>query len=338
MDNLPKYEIPWEIIADSLTGNLTSEGEHELQQWFLLDPEHKNKFLKIQELWKNRTEDYKYYRMANEEEAWKALQVRMVSDQPETGKPKVIHVDFVYRRKFIRNLLAIASVCIGFIAIVWYVAVRNNPEVYTTGAIGQQRVSLTDGTVITLHPLTRIEVPHGFNISRRTVVMASGEADFEVVHRSDLPFIVELGSTVVRDIGTSFIIRREGKKIHLAVSSGKVSFTSTATKVTMELDAGSAVSFDEQQKEFSTIKATESSGAFENLLFFENTPLSEVILSMQKVYAKKVVITDDIAGKKLTAKLNGMPFDTAIEVICTSLDLEYSVRDHMYMLKDKSSE
>ena len=75
-----------------------------------------------------------------------------------------------------------------------------------------------------------------------------------------------------------------------------------------------------------------------SLLFFENTPLSDVILSMQKVYAKNVVITDDIAGKKFTAKLQGMPFDTAIEVICTSLDLEYSVRDNIYMLKDKGSE
>ena len=338
MDNLAKYEIPWEIIADSLTGNLTDEGEHQLQQWFLLDPEHKKKFLKIQELWKDGTEDYKYYRMANEEEAWKALQVRMESVQPEEAKPKVVHVDFDHRRKFIRNLLAIASACIGFIAIVWYFTVRNNPDIYITGSNDHKKISLSDGTVITLHPLTRIEVPHGFGTSGRTVVMASGEADFEVVHRADLPFIVELGSSVVRDIGTSFIIRREGKKIHLAVSSGKVAFEINATKETKELNAGSAVSFDEQQHEFSAVKATETSGAFEKLLFFENTPLSEVILSIQKVYAKKVVITDSISGKKLTAKLQGMPFDTAIEVICTSLDLEYSVRDTIYMLKDKRSE
>ena len=255
MDNLPKYEIPWEIIADFLTGNLTDEGEHELQQWFLLDPEHKNNFLKIQELWKNGTEDYKYYRMANEDEAWKALQVRMVSDQHETGNPKVIRIDFGHRRKLLGNLLAIASVCIGFIAILWYFTVRNNPDVYVTGSNDHKKISLTDGTVIILHPLTRIEVPHGFGASGRTVVMASGEADFEVVHRADLPFMVELGSTVVRDIGTSFIIRREGKMIHLAVSSGKVAFESTATNETRELGAGSAVSFDEQQKEFSTINS-----------------------------------------------------------------------------------
>lgn len=336
MDNLPKYEIPWEIIADSLTGNLTDEGEHQLQQWFLLDPDHKKRFLKIQELWKNGTEDYKYYRMADKDEAWKALQVRMVSVQPEKGNPKVIHVDFGHRRNLLRNILAIASVSIGFIAILWYFTIRNNPDVYMTASNDLKTISLTDGSVITLHPLTRIEVPHGFGSSARTVVMTSGEADFDVVHRADLPFIVELGSASVKDIGTSFIIRREEKKIHLAVSSGKVAFESTATKETKELDAGSAVSFDEQQNEFSTIKAIESSGAFEKLLIFENTPLSDVILSMQKVYGKSLVITDDIAGKQLTAKLQGMPFDTAIEVICTSLDLEYTVRDTIYLLKDKS--
>ncbi|HEX2394307.1 MAG TPA: FecR domain-containing protein [Bacteroidales bacterium] len=338
MDNSPKYEIPWELIADSLTGNLTNDGEHLLKQWFLLDPENKKKFLKIQELWKNSTEDYKYYRMANEDEAWKALQVRMGLNQHEIEKPKVIRGDFGHRRKFIRNLLAIASVCIGFIAIIWYFTVRNNPDVFITESTGQKRVSLTDGTVITLHPLTRIEVPQGFGVSRRTVVMVSGEADFEVVHRSDLPFIVELGSTMVRDIGTSFIIRREDNMIHVAVTSGKVAFVRTATKETKELDAGSSISFDEQKKEFTSIKAIESSGAFEKMMMFENTPLSEVIQSMQKVYDIKVEITDDIADKKLTAKLYGMPLDSAIEVICTSLNLEYSFHGNIYMLKAKSSQ
>src|SRR5512133_3269577 len=176
MDNLSKYEIPWEIIADSLTGNLTDEGERQLQQWILLDPEHKIKFLKIQELWKKGTEDYKYYRIADENEAWKALKVRMTLDQPETGNPTVIHADFGRRRKFVRNLLAIASISVGFIAIVWYFAVRNTPDVYITGSDSQKRVSLTDGTVITLHPLTRIEVPRGFGTSGRTMVMTSGEA------------------------------------------------------------------------------------------------------------------------------------------------------------------
>jgi transmembrane sensor len=338
MDNSQKYEIPWELIGDSLTGNLSDEGEHQLQRWLELDPEHKSTYLRLQDIWKNGTEDYRYYRMANEEEAWKSLQNKISPGQPEIEKHQVIHADFGHRRKLIRNLLAIASVSIGLIAIVWYFTVRNNPDVYMAGSDSEKVVSLADGTVIALHPGTRIEVPHGFNTSGRTVVMAAGEADFKVVHRSDLPFIVELGSTEVRDIGTSFIIRRDGKMIHVAVSDGKVAFIKTATRETRELNAGSAASFDEQKEEFSSVKATEASEAFENMLIFESTPLSEVMQSIQKVYARQIVFTDEIANRKLTAKLYGMSFDKALEVICTSLQLEYSVDGNTYQLKAKTSE
>jgi transmembrane sensor len=276
--------------------------------------------------------------MANEEKAWKDLQDRISTDQSENEKHKVIHADFGHRRKLIRNLLAIASVSIGLIAVVWYFTVRNNPDVFMAGSDSEKVVSLADGTVITLRPRTKIEVPRGFNISGRTVVMAAGEADFEVVHRRDLPFVVKLGSTEVRDIGTSFIIRRDSKMVHVAVSAGKVAFIRTATKETRELEAGSSVSFDEQKEEFGSVKSTETSEAFENMLTFESTPLSEVIQSIQKVYARNIVIADETANRKLTAKLYGMPFDKAMEVICTSLHLEYTVDGNIYMLKQKTSE
>ena len=48
MDTSPKYDFPWELITESLTGNLTVEGEIQLQQWFSSNPENKEKYLKIQ--------------------------------------------------------------------------------------------------------------------------------------------------------------------------------------------------------------------------------------------------------------------------------------------------
>lgn len=338
MNNSEKYDIPWEVIADFLTGNMKDDGEHKLKLWLSSDPENEREFLKIQELWKKGTEEYRYYRMANETEAWNALQTKIGLDRPPEERSRVIRTDFSQRRRFIRNLLAIASVCIGVIAVMWYFTVRNNTEVYSTGSSGQKSIALSDGTVINLQPMTRVEVPKGFNSSHRTVIMVTGEADFEVPHMADSPFVVKLGSTEVRDIGTGFIIRRDVKMIHVAVTNGKVVFVRTVTKETKELEAGSSVTFDERKEEFSEIKAIESSGAFDDLLIFENTPLSEVIGSVQRVYAKKIVIGEDISGKKLTAKLYDMPFDTALEVICSSLDLEYTVNENIYLLKNKTTD
>lgn len=338
MDNSIKYEIPWELIADSVTGNLSVEGEKQLQQWFSEDPEHRKIFQRIHELWENGTESYRYYRLANENEGWKNLQLRMESERSQTEKPGIIYADFSRRRRFIRTLLAIASVCVGLAVIFWYRTTLNDTQVYSTGKSEYRTVSLEDGSEITLQPLTTIEIPKEYNKSGRTVIMISGEADFEVVHMNDAPFVVDLGATEVRDIGTSFIIRREASAIHVAVTSGKIAFIKTVTKESREVYAGSAISYNETEKEFGTIQGIETSGAFDNLLTFENTPLSDVIRSIQKVYARTVIINGEIADRRLTAKLYGMNFNSAIDVICTSLDLEYSVDDSIYTLQAKKED
>ena len=339
MDTSPKNDFPWELIAESVTGSLTVEEELQLQQWISSDPENKEKYLQIKELWKTGMEDYEFYQMANEEESWKALHARLGKSRTEQIKEKVIRGQFIQKPKLIRNVLAIAAVFVGFIGIgLWFILPVNNPVIYKTALNEQKRVIFIDGSVITLQPQTKIEVPHNYNKSGRTIIMDSGEAYFEVIHRTEKPFIVELGTTLIKDIGTSFNVKKEEKKIDVSVSSGKVAFVRIATQETRELTAGTGITFDVQHESFGMIKKVESPNALEQLLTFENTPLSEVVVAIQKVYGKQIIINDSIANKKLTAHLDGMPYDDAIKVICKSLGLEYSVNDSVYILKAKASE
>jgi transmembrane sensor len=244
----------------------------------------------------------------------------------------------VQRPLSLRNLLAIAAAFIGVVGFIWFILYRNTPEVYLTALNEQKRIALIDGTVIIMQQETRIEVPRKFNHSERTIIMALGEADFEVAHNVDLPFIVELGIARVKDIGTRFTVHKEDKMIYVAVSSGKVAFVSIATKESREINAGSELTYDVTHQRFGSINAIESSKDFEQLLVFENTPLSEVIVSIQQFYGGKILIDDSIADRKFTAKLYGMPYTTAIQVICKSLGLEYSINDSIYTLKAKAGE
>jgi hypothetical protein len=60
METSPEKDFPWELIAESLTGSLSAEGEIQLQQWLSFDTENRKKFLQIEEMWKNGMEDYRY--------------------------------------------------------------------------------------------------------------------------------------------------------------------------------------------------------------------------------------------------------------------------------------
>ena len=334
MNTSPKYDLPWELITDSLAGTLTAEEKIQLQQWLSSDPAHKSQYLEIQELWINGMEDYKLYKEAKQKEAWKALHAKL--KKPKHKEVNVIHEEFAPNRKLAKNLIAIAAMFIGLVGIgLWFILNKDNPMIYETAANVQKKVILSDGSTIIMQPMTRIEVAHDYNKTYRTVIMVSGEAYFDVKHRSDSPFIVELGTTQIKDIGTSFTIRKKEKEITVAVTSGKIAFVKLANKETRELTAGSGITFNVQNESFGEINLAVK--ADEQMLNFENTPLSDVIVAIRKVYGKRVIISDrTILNNKLTAKLGGMSYDASLKVICKSLGLEYSINDSVYILKQKN--
>jgi len=340
MDTSPKYNIPWELIAESLTGSLTVEEELQLTQWLLSDPDNNAKYLKIQELLENGMEDYQLYKMADGNEAWKSLHLKLQQGKPESKDTKVIQGSYSVRPAFSRNMVAVAAVFLGLVGIgLWYILTKDSPVIYETAFNEQKKVTLVDGSAITLEPLTKIEISKNYNKTSRTVIMTCGEAYFDVVHRTDKPFTVELGATQIKDIGTTFTIRKGEKKINITVTSGKVAFVKVSSKEGRELSAGSGVTFDVEHESFDEIKPVKSSMMDRQMMNFNDTPLADVVMVIQKVYGKKVVIGDHkTANKKITAQLDGVPYDTVMKVICKSLKLEYFINDSVYVLKEITRE
>jgi transmembrane sensor len=339
MNKSPKNNLPWELIAESLTGSISAEGDIQLQQWISSHVENKEKYLHIKELWITGMEDYKFYQMANEEESWKALKAKMQKGYLRNTEARVTEGKFYQSKRFVRNLIAIAAVFIGIVGIgLWFVLPRNHPLIYETAYKIQKKVILADGSVVTLKPNSKIEVSASYNRSGRTIIMHTGEARFDVVHNSLKSFVVDLGSTRIRDIGTSFTIHKAPKSIDVSVSTGKIAFVKLSTSETRELNAGSAITFDVQHERFGNVRAFDSMKAAAQLLVFENTPLSDVIISLQSVYGKKIILNDGIANKTFTGQLDGMPYNNVLKVICESLGLEYSLSDSLYILKAKTIE
>jgi transmembrane sensor len=330
--NTPKHDIPWELISESLTGNLNSDEKIKFQQWLTDSSENREKYSELEELWNKDINDYLLYRKADENRAWNDLQLKIIN--PVTPETKVIYGLFTQKKRLFRKVIAIAAVFLVFAGIgLLLVPTRNKPVIYETTSAMHKKVILKDGSSVTLSPLTRIEVSAEYNKNNRTLSMISGMASFDVVHRTDKPFIVKLGTTQIVDVGTSFTIGKGEKEIRVSVTSGKIVFSKLDTKEAKELTEGTSITFNISNKRFGVLKSDKTSSSGEDLLNFENTPLSEVILTLQKVYGKKVILhNQEIVNKKLTAKLNGMPFHTAIKIICKSLGLEYTLHDSVYIV------
>lgn len=77
--------------------------------------------------------------------------------------------------------------------------------VVTTPRGGEYRLTLTDGTEISLNAGSRLEYPAAFDGEERRV-KAEGEAYFKVAHDKEHPFYVETGGQELRVVGTEFNI------------------------------------------------------------------------------------------------------------------------------------
>jgi len=103
------------------------------------------------------------------------------------------------------------------------VAADHTPEVYRTRIGDQQRITLEDGSIVTLNTASRIETR--MTGSERTVRLLEGEAYFEVAHDASRPFRVYAGDGVTMAVGTAFSVRLKEDAVEVIVSEGKVAYS-----------------------------------------------------------------------------------------------------------------
>lgn len=164
-------------------------------------------------------------------------------------------------------------------------------SVYTTDAGQQSRVTLPDGSHIVLNVASKLEVPITFGERDRTVYL-SGQAEFVVPAKSDLPFIVVAGPSRTKVLGTRFAVKYYSTDTvaNVAVSEGKVSVGSVTLSAMQQvsLDATSIGDIE---------SADASQFSFANgVLAFQDVMLKNVIPDLNRWYNAKIVLGDDEIG------------------------------------------
>jgi transmembrane sensor len=323
-------DIPWELIESALQGTLSPEEELRFREWQSASTTNQQKYEQLQDLWKNALTDYEAYRKADAEKAWESL-------QDAINEKKIIRPYDFARRLLIRRLAAAAVVLL----LVTFIGLRYRPGraaaavPYETAGGEQRKISLPDGSIVDLSPRTRIEVAGDYDKGGRTVSLVSGEAQFAVTHHAQSPFRVEMGAVSVRDIGTVFKVERTKDSIHVRVSEGKIAFVKKETGESRELSAGNSIVFYVAENRFGEVMEDTAGGPAGSRRFYDS-PLEDVIRTLEKESGRKIILGDGVAGqKRLTVDLTGISVEDALKVICASLDLEYTESNGGYILKGK---
>jgi transmembrane sensor len=274
----------------------------------------------------------------NVDRAWNKVQTRIheqasvVIMQPER--------QLFNRSNFIRIAAAIL-VIIGLGTTAIYIGntdILSKTVITSTGDDQKnQKISLPDGSIITLNRNTLLSYKSNFG-KRNRLVSLSGEAFFEISADASRPFTIDAGKASVEVVGTSFnvITDNTDSAVEVFVRSGKVLLSDNSGNRDLILEPGDIGTMDSDHAEKSLNKNPNYMSWNTGMLDYDGQSLDVVFKDLKRVYNMDIK-TDDpsILSNRWTSPIDIQSRDTIIRLICTSFNLSYSKDGNVYHLSRK---
>lgn len=227
----------------------------------------------------------------------------------------------VSRRQVLRTGFGLAAASIAGIAVY-----LRSGSTYATEIGEQRKVSLEDGTLVSLDTDTEIHV--SMNDERRRVKLRRGRAHFDVAEDPVRPFEVIAGNQHVTASRAHFDVSREGVVVSVLLEEGPLSVTAleevSGAPVPRIVEPGQLLVFAQSQMVRAERPVMENAVAWRHgrLAFFEE-PLAEAVAAMNRYTRRPIVILDPQIGQ-LPISGNYSVGDT--EAFATSVSVLLPVR------------
>ena len=317
-------DYSYQLIVEYFEKTISDEGLSELQEWLELHADHQEQFRETLQI----LEASKLY-FRNTEQAgksWQKISAHMLSEQNANSAIPVKKMNWLAYAATL--MLVSASAFWVFngrtkhVEPISYAEIRN-PE-------GQQsKILLPDSSVVYLAGGSKIRYAKKFRGKKRSVYL-DGEAFFDVKH-GRRPFVIKSGNITTVVLGTSFNVKAFAvdHKVTVSVNTGKVGILSNVNNENVLLK----YLLPNQQLEINTISglhktsivdAGHISAWIKNHFVFYNTPLYEVIASLEHRYGIDIKLMDpESANARITAKFRNMPLKDVMDQLMTLSGLSY---------------
>lgn len=220
--------------------------------------------------------------------------MRMTADALGRGRPGTCAW---YRRPTV--LWSAAMACFAVVGVS-LILTLGRPPTYSTGPSEQRMVRLDDGSWVRLNVNSRIRIE--FTPSERRLVLAKGEAFFDVAHDANRPFFVVADTTKVRAVGTKFDVRDHGDYVQVTLLEGRVRVQQDDKPTAWTLDPNQKLVVpDRGTATRAVVDATQSVSWTTGRLAFQATPLAEAVAEVNRYGKDRIVIDgDDLARRPVS--------------------------------------
>lgn len=200
------------------------------------------------------------------------------------------------------------------------------------------QVTLSDGTEIWLNAGSILKYPKEFKGETREVFL-SGEAFFDVAKDKKHPFIIHTNKMDTKVLGTSFNVQAypEQTTQEVSVLTGKVNVKSTITNENVYVTPGQKVVFKSHNNKlqaFKDVPVNTISLWRKNIMVFEETPLPEVVATINRNYNVVIEIKNkNLNALKISAYFKELPADQVIDLVCNIINANYKMDSGIYKIE-----
>ncbi len=210
-------------------------------------------------------------------------------------------------------------------------------------------LSLSDGSLITLQPDSRLRYPAVFATDKREV-MLSGEAFFDISHNRGQPFLVYANEIVTRVLGTSFTIKayETGADVTVKVVTGKVSVQTVRPSLHSSVQSEGLILTPNQMAVYARTpeKLTrtlidnpgivKTSNKRSSDFNFQDTPVAQVFQVLEEGYGIPIIYNAELlAGCTITAPLENETLYEKLDMICKVIRASYEVVDAQVIITSR---
>ncbi|CAD0007194.1 FecR family protein [Flavobacterium salmonis] len=237
---------------------------------------------------------------------------------------------------------AVAASILFVMGLSWFVYQITIPVIetkqYATKAGEHAKVILSDGTQIWLNAGSLLKYPKEFKGDTREVYL-TGEAFFDVHKDKKHPFIIHTDKMDTKVLGTSFNVQAYPDQTtqEVSVLTGRVNVKSTVTEENVYVTPGQKVVFkshDNKLQAFKDVPVNSISLWRKNIIVFEETPLTEVIATINRNYNVEVEIKNkNLNNLKISAYFKELPVSQVVALVCNIINADYKLESGVYKIQ-----
>ncbi|MEI3422037.1 MAG: FecR domain-containing protein [Butyricimonas faecihominis] len=292
-----------ELLAKYILGEANTKEGQRVEEWLGESEDHQREFRQLKRRIELGSKRYKYG----------------VFDPRQA----IQKVKFPAKTHYLRILPVAASIIVLIFGVLWFWNKSSLQETVLLSRTGETKVFyLPDSSRVMLSGDSRLTYNAQFGKTNRELSLR-GEAFFQVKRDTSKPFIVETSLIQVEVLGTSFQVIAEKLQAEVFVEKGRVKITTQDKKQESILETGMSVKYGKKDRKL-MISTKEDKGE-QQILKFDNAPLSEVIETLNEYYGSHVTLPADYATLRITVVFKEASLEEAIEIINRTLDIQLTI-------------